>query len=129
MSDFAALSEWQPFSSGLVKIQLASEDSSLAMHHDFGGAGGFVVARRLFPMQLPERFRLRLRLRGKGQPNRFELKLVDPTGDNVWWHRRAAVEWSGGWEDWCIESRDIETAVEVMRLSLADFHQDLMRGT
>lgn len=28
-----------------------------------------------------------------------------------------------------IESRDIETAVEIMRLSLADFHQDLMRGT
>lgn len=28
-----------------------------------------------------------------------------------------------------IESRDIETAVDVVRLSLAEFHQDLMRGT
>ncbi len=28
-----------------------------------------------------------------------------------------------------IEGRDIETAVDVVRLSLAEFHQDLMRGT
>lgn len=110
MSDFAALTHWQPFSSGLVKVELASEDSALAVRYDFAGAGGFVVARRLFPLQLPERFRLRLRLRGHGQPNRFELKLVDPTGENVWWHRRAAVVWSEGWEEWLIESRDIEFA-------------------
>lgn len=115
MSEFTALSHWQAFSSGLVRVALAEEAfeeeaAALAMHYDFGGAGGFVVARRLLPLQLPERYRLRLRLRGAGQPNRFELKLVDPTGDNVWWYRRAAVAWSGDWEEWLIESRDVEFA-------------------
>lgn len=110
MSEFAAFSEWQAFSSGLVKVALAQEDATLAMRYDFGDAGGFVVARREWPLQLPERFRFRLRLRGEGQPNRLEVKLVDPTGTNVWWFRRAAVQWSGEWESWLLESRDFEFA-------------------
>lgn len=110
VNNFAALSQWQAFSSGLVQVRLAQEEAALVMHYDFGGAGGFVVARRMLPLQLPERFRVRLRVRGEGLPNRLEFKLVDPTGDNVWWYRRSAVVWSGEWEEWLIESRDFEFA-------------------
>ncbi len=110
MNNFATLSQWQAFSSGLVQVQLAQDQAALVMQYDFGGAGGFVVARRLLPLQLPERFRFRLRLRGEGLPNRLEFKLVDPSGDNVWWYRKAAVVWSGEWEEWLIESRDFEFA-------------------
>lgn len=65
--------------------------------------------------------------------------LINTVGSNAGWsvqQRRRLTparikEYKSQNQSLCeaIESRDIETAVEVVRLSLAEFHQDLMRGT
>lgn len=110
MNDFSDVSQWLPVTSGLVKLNLSNDADALLMDFDFDGAGGFVVARRLLPLHLPERYRFHLKVRGIGPANRFELKLVDPSGDNVWWYKRAGVVWNEDWQVWTIESRDIEYA-------------------
>ncbi len=81
----------------------ASDGSSaaLAVEHGAGGAAlridwtladaqGWVIARREIEAVLPEHYAVVLRVRGGGSPVQLQLKLVDPSGANVWWWRRAA---------------------------------------
>ena len=44
------------------------------------------IARKAFALTLPDELsRSRSELRGEAPPNTLEFKLVDPSGDNVWW--------------------------------------------
>ena len=107
---FDSTSDWLPVASGLAKLDLAAAQGALQMKFDFHGGGGFVVARKPVDFTLPERFRIQFRVRGQTPENRFELKLVDPTGENVWWYHPAKFLWSADWETITIESREIEFA-------------------
>ena len=86
MKDPAA---WRAVASDQVKAALRSErDGSLCLDYDFGSVSGYAVMRRELPMQWPERFDLRVHLKGSGGANDLQVKLVDASGDNVWWATR-----------------------------------------
>lgn len=77
-----------PVASGLAELKLSSkpstEGTALRMGFNFHGGGGFVVARKEIPMKLSATWEFRFRLRGEVPPNRFEFKIVDASGTNVW---------------------------------------------
>ncbi|MBL8887234.1 MAG: hypothetical protein JNK16_11275 [Phycisphaerales bacterium] len=87
--DFADLSKWTlQASDGVVaEIEPGSRDGtkSLKLKYDFRAGSGFVVVRRKIGAKLPENYRLSFRVMGSGPANNFETKLLDPSGDNVWW--------------------------------------------
>jgi hypothetical protein len=78
--------------------------------YDFGGHGGWAALRRPLAVELPESYELRFRLRGEGPPNRLEVKLVDPSGANVWWHVRPDEPWPAQWTRVRIKKRQIAFA-------------------
>ena len=43
-------------------------------------------------------------------PNDFQLKLLDESGDNVWWFRRADFEFSKDWQRVVVKKRHMEFA-------------------
>jgi hypothetical protein len=110
LDDFRDVSGWRGFASGEVELRLASDAGALRMDFDFKGGGGFAVARKELVRALPSSFALRLRIRGSAPHNRFELKLVDPSGRNVWWFQRDAFEFPEDWQELCIESHEFEFA-------------------
>ena len=82
----------------------------MRMDFDFHGHAGWAAARRRVDLDLPANYRFNLRLRGETPQNTLEFKLVDPSGDNVWWYRRPAWEWPRQWTDLAIDKRHIEFA-------------------
>jgi hypothetical protein len=89
LDDFKHRSAWQASASDQVKATLRSDaDGSLCLDYDFAGVSGYAVMRRALPTSWPARFDLNARLKSTGATNDFQFKLVDASGDNVWWVNR-----------------------------------------
>ncbi len=105
--------EWQPTVSGDAQLRLsltAAPVAALQMDFEFKAGGGFAVAKQVFERSMPEEYAVRFRLRGRGAPIQLELKLVDPSGRNVWRHVVKDLTLPARWKQVTIESRDIEFA-------------------
>lgn len=87
--DFKDLSKWTlQASDGVIAeivAQPGGESKSLKLKYNFAAGSGFVIVRRKADVKLPEDYRLSFRVMGEGPANNFETKLLDPSGDNVWW--------------------------------------------
>ena len=89
LDDFADTSAWTATASDEVKAEaVRAPDGALCLRYDFGRVSGYAVLRRALAIELPPHFALTLTLRGNGPPNALQVKLVDATGDNVWWFHR-----------------------------------------
>ena len=108
------LTEWQPTASGNAQLLLATEASAagpaLQMNFDFKGGKGFVVARRALERTMPSEYAVQFRLRGRGAVNNLELKLIDPSGQNVWRYVLKDLKLPRRWKKFVVQSRDIEFA-------------------
>ncbi len=86
---FTDLSQWTLQASDGVVAEIQNKTSDgpggLRLRYDFRAGSGFVVVRRKVGVELPENYRLTVRLRGGPPANNFETKLLDPSGENVWW--------------------------------------------
>ncbi len=92
---------WSPASASLAgwstsaapgsraRLALDSGPGGAALRLDVAlvGAGAWAIARREVALALPAHYVVVLRLRGEGGPHELQLKLVDPSGANVWWWR------------------------------------------
>lgn len=98
---FADLSDWSPVASGQARLALlpdsAPSGQAMRLEFDFGPGGGFVVARRLLPLILPESYVFVLEVRASAPANAFEFKLVDPSGANVWRFRDESFAFATDW--------------------------------
>lgn len=92
-------------------VELALQEQSGALRLDFRfSAGGYAIARREVDLELPENYAFRFRLRGDAPVNDLEFKLVDASGENVWWHVKRNLEWPTTWETVRIKKRQIKFA-------------------
>lgn len=114
LDDFEDVSGWLPVTSGLAELEISRDrgcrGAALRLEFDFKGGGGFVVARKAFSLPLPESFAISFGIRGSAPPNRFELKLVDPPGRNVWWYRCNDFQPPAQWRRVRVRSAEIEFA-------------------
>ena len=69
------------------------------MDFDFGGHAGWAAARKAFPRRMPPNWAFTLRLRARRPRETLEFKLLDPTGENVWWSVRRGFDVPGRMED------------------------------
>ena len=83
---------------------------ALRLDFDFAGTAGYAVAHRKLPLVLPENYELTFWVRADAAVNTFQLKLVDASGDNVWWVNRPNFEFSREWQLVRINKRDIHFA-------------------
>ena len=90
LDDFRDAAAWQASASDQVRAALRVDagDGSLCLDYDFNGVSGYAFMRRELPVDWPQHFDLRLRFKGAGAVNDLQMKLVDASGDNVWWMQR-----------------------------------------
>ena len=110
LDNFDDPSRWQAAPSDGVELHLAADRGAMRLDFDFHGHAGWAAVRRRVDLALPANYRFNLRLRGETPQNTLEFKLIDPSGDNVWWYRRPAWEWPREWTDLPIDKRHIEFA-------------------
>jgi len=89
LADVRDTGAWKALASEQVEAALRRDiDGSLCLAYDFHSVSGYAVMRRSLPADWPRAFALRVRMKGRGGVNDFQIKLVDASGDNVWWVSR-----------------------------------------
>ncbi|HRY45875.1 MAG TPA: discoidin domain-containing protein, partial [Thermoanaerobaculia bacterium] len=83
---------------------------AVRLDFDFGGKAGWAAATRKVDLVLPERWEIRMRLRGEALPNDLEVKLADPSGENVWWFRKRNATLPAAFEPLRVKQRQVEFA-------------------
>jgi hypothetical protein len=106
LDDCSDVSRWEVVASDGVRLDLDTRDSAdsdgsgrsaLQLDVDFESGAGFAGIRRKIPIELPENFELAFTVRGDLPPNNLEFKLVDASGQNVWWVNRRGFEFPRQW--------------------------------
>ena len=83
---------------------------ALRLDVDYNGRAGYAVATRALPLTFPDNFEIAFKLKGTGPPNQLQMKLVDESGDNVWWWVRPARPFGAGFETVRVKKRQIQFA-------------------
>ena len=114
LDDFEPVTGWIAAPSDGVQLRVTGgpgfEGGGLRLDFDFQGGGGYAIARKTFDLPLPENYEFAFRIRGDGPVNDLEFKLVDSTGDNVWWHVHRAFELPAEWTSVVLKRRQIRFA-------------------
>ena len=111
---FEDIRGWKAAPSDGVELSLTQapghEGKALRMGFDFHGGAGYAVARRSLPMDLPANYEISFWLRGEGPSNHLEFKLVDPSGDNVWWVNKRNFQFPAQWTKVVLKKRQVSFA-------------------
>jgi hypothetical protein len=114
LDEFESPEAWAPTASDGVS---ASADvvpgvagNALRLSFDFQGHGGHAGLRRPLPIDFPPNYEISFFVRGDAPPNDLQFKLLDASGDNVWWFRRRAMAFPAGWQALTFKKRELEFA-------------------
>jgi hypothetical protein len=107
LDDFASSSAWKPVHSDYASLSVSAESAALRLDLDFGGRAGFVLAERRLDLPLPPNYEFRFRVRGDISPNNLEFKLMDESGENVWWKSQPRFVFSPEWKTVTLKARHI----------------------
>jgi len=114
IDSFEDAAVWSAIPASGVQLRIGSDAGThgraLRLDFDFGGGGGYAVARRAVAVDLPANYRFRFAVRGDCQPNDLEFKLIDASGDNVWWSNRRNFVFPAQWETLTTRKRQITFA-------------------
>jgi hypothetical protein len=111
---FDDLAPWTAAGSDGVNAAVRPADGvqgrALRLDFDLAGTAGYAVARRAMPLDVPRRYEIVFYLRADAPINHFQLKLVDASGENVWWVNRPDFEFPRRWQLVRLKQRHVEFA-------------------
>ncbi len=113
LDDFEKIDGWSAVTSPTARLEIAQDSGrtgrALRLDFEFQDGAGFVIARKAFPMPLPDNFAFHFFMRGDTPPSDMEFKLVD-SRENVWWFKQREHTLSKDWQPVKIKRRQISRA-------------------
>ena len=114
LDGFEDPSAWQAMASDSVNASshavVGVVGRAMRLDFDFNGAAGYAYISRKLPLVLPDNYEISFYVRADAPVNNLEFKLVDASGDNVWWVNRANFEFPREWQQIRIKKRHIAFA-------------------
>ena len=110
LDGFDAVGGWTAYGSDGVDAAIQADHGTLRADVDYHGGAGYAVLHRPLPLTLPDNYVFRFRVRGTLPRNNLEFKLLDSTGQNVWWSVRRNFRFGPGWTEVVIPRREISFA-------------------
>jgi len=111
---FESVKDWRASPSDGVSLRVSSDSGfrgrAMRLDFDFHGGGGYAVVHRAFNFTVPANYEFAFRIRGDAPPNTLEFKLIDPSGDNVWWSNQPGFELPRAWTEVVRKKRHITFA-------------------
>jgi hypothetical protein len=86
------------------------QGGALRLDFSFGSGGGYAIARRAVDLDLPVNYAFTFWIRGAAPVNTLEFKLIDASGENVWWYTERDRTFSHGWQKITIRRRQVAFA-------------------
>jgi hypothetical protein len=80
---------------------------SMRLDFRFVKGGGYAVVHKAVSLDLPENYRFRFALRGATPTENLEFKLIDASGENVWWSNQRDYHFPTGWDSVSLPKRRI----------------------
>jgi hypothetical protein len=125
LDSFDSVSQWTATPADGVEITIHPDTSgqhgrSMRVDFDFHGHGGYAVIHRPFNLTLPPNYEFSFAIRGESVApdgsrteaprNTLEFKLIDSTGDNVWWSNNTDFNFPRDWRTITRKKRQIAFA-------------------
>lgn len=114
VDNFEDISGWESVESEGTEVKIYQGDGvkgkSIRVDFEFKLGSGYCGIRKKFNLQLPENFQFRFYLKGECLPNNLEFKLIDSTGENVWWLNQRNFNFPHNWGQIKIKKRNISFA-------------------
>lgn len=118
LDGFDDVSGWRVIAAEGVRGAIARDPGGidgtpcLRLDFEFVTGGGYCIVQRDLPMDLPENYEFTFHCRAApGTPdNNLEFKLLDESGENVWWVNRRAIAFPTAWQRFVNKKRHIEFA-------------------
>ena len=111
---FESVNEWRAQPADGVSLRISADSGfrgrAMRLDFDFHGGGGYAVAHRAFNFTVPANYEFSFRIRGNAPPNTLEFKLIDPSGDNVWWSNTPEFDFPHTWTEVVRKKRQISFA-------------------
>lgn len=96
--------------SGRLRTVEGAQGRALCLDYDFNGVSGYVGLQRELPLEYPRDYEFAFQLRGDSPANDLQFKLIDDSGDNVWWVNRPKVAFPPQWTPVIYRQRHISRA-------------------
>ncbi|MBA3466533.1 MAG: hypothetical protein H0T21_03925, partial [Gemmatimonadaceae bacterium] len=114
IDDFESVSAWSSAPADGVEVSVHQDNGlhgkALRIDFDFHGHGGYAVVKRAVDLTLPANYEFSFAIRGAAPNNTLEFKLVDPSGENVWWSNTVDYAFPREWTTYRRKKRQISFA-------------------
>ena len=115
LDDFDDIGAWKlvlsdQVSGSLRPVSGAGGGRALCLDYDFHKVSGYVGIRRALNIDYPVNYRFGFQLRGDSPANDLQFKLIDASGDNVWWVNRPGYSFPKAWTPVEYRRRQIDKA-------------------
>ncbi|MCA9273436.1 MAG: hypothetical protein KDA31_10350 [Phycisphaerales bacterium] len=110
IDDFETIDAWSTFAPEGVRVEIKPDRGALRIDYAFERGGGFAIVKRAVNIDVVANYAFNFRVRGDAPANDLEFKLIDATGDNVWWHNRRRFTPPSQWQTLTSSRRVIEFA-------------------
>ncbi|HZK77858.1 MAG TPA: hypothetical protein VFC35_03045, partial [Gemmatimonadaceae bacterium] len=114
VDDFESVAGWKATPSDGVTLNISQgtgvHGKAMRLDFDFHGHGGYAVVHRDLKLTLPANYEFSFAIKGPAPVNALEFKLIDPTGDNVWWSNNPRFVFGSEWKTFTRKKRQISFA-------------------
>jgi hypothetical protein len=115
LDSFDSVTQWTATPADGVEMSIHSDSSgqhgkSMRLDFDFHGHGGYAVLHRALTFALPPNYEFSFAIRGDAPTNTLEFKLIDSTGENVWWSNNTNFAFPKDWKTITRKKRQISFA-------------------
>ncbi len=115
LDSFDSVSQWTTTPADGVEISVHPDSNgvhgkSMRVDFDFHGHGGYAVIHRPLTMTLPPNYEFSFAIKGDAPTNTLEFKMIDSTGDNVWWSNNPNFHFPKDWQTVTRKKRQISFA-------------------
>ncbi|HYG04997.1 MAG TPA: discoidin domain-containing protein [Stenotrophomonas sp.] len=115
LDDFDDAGPWKlvvsnQVSASLRPVSVPGGGKGVCLDYNFNGVSGYAGIRRELPIQYPDNYQLSFNLRGDSPANDLQFKLIDASGDNVWWVNRPGFNFPKNWTPLVSRKRQIDKA-------------------
>jgi hypothetical protein len=112
---FDSVTQWTATPADGVEISVHPDSNgvhgkAMRVDFDFHGHGGYGVIHRAFNLALPPNYEISFAIKGNAPTNTLELKLIDATGENVWWSNNPNFVFPKDWKTITRKKRQISFA-------------------